>query len=178
MNVKGFYRLKDGRNVFIREAFVEDAERLHEFYEKVTSQTPYLITKPEEVLDVYSERQLIKMYSSMDNRLYLVAFYAANVVGMLKLAGNRRKRVKHVAELSIAVLEDFQGVGLGSTLMKLSLEWARLHGIKRVELTVIEENRRAIRLYEKFGFQVEGRLKSYARLDERFVDALLMAKLL
>ncbi len=178
MSLPGFFTIKDGRKIYMREAFVEDAERLHEFYKKVTSETEYLITKPSEVYDEFSERQLIRLYRSQSNRLYIVAFYAAEIIGTLKLAGNRRFRVRHVAELSIAVLRDFQGLGVGSGMMSEALNWAKEHGIIRVELTVVESNKRAIEFYKKFGFEIEGRLKSYAKLSTGFVDAFLMAKFL
>ncbi len=173
-----FLKLKSGVNLFIREAFVEDAERLHDFYKKVTSETEYLITKPEEVFDVPTERQMIRIYRNQHNRLYLVALTSSNVVGTLKLAGNRRKRVEHVAELSIAVLKDWWGFGIGGALMESAIEWARGHGIERIELTVVDENERAIKLYEKFGFAVEGIKKKAAKLSTGYRDVYMMALLL
>ncbi len=178
MSVDKFFTLKDGRGIFVREAFVEDAERLHEFYVKVTSETEFLITLPEEVFDVASERNLIRIYRSSYNRLYLIAFYSTQVIGTLKLAGNRRKRVAHVAELSIAVKKDFWGLGVGSILMQEAIEWAKEHEIKRIELTVVDSNERAIKLYKKFGFIEECRMKMATVLSDGFHDLILMAKLL
>ncbi|MCD6450272.1 MAG: GNAT family N-acetyltransferase [Thermotogaceae bacterium] len=173
-----FFTLKDGRAIFIREVFVEDAERLHEFYLKVTSETEFLVTLPEEVLDVASERNLIRIYRSSHNRLYLVAFYSSQIIGALKLAGNRRKRMSHVAELSIAVKKDFWGLGVGSILMKEAINWAKSHEIKRIELTVLDNNKRAINLYNKFGFVEECRMKMATILSDGHHDLILMAKFL
>ena len=50
-------------------------------------------------------------------------------------------------------------------------------GVLRIELTVFADNTRAIRLYERFGFEHEGRLRGYALRDGRYVDALTMARL-
>jgi putative acetyltransferase len=52
--------------------------------------------------------------------------------------------------------------------------WA---GVLRIELTVYADNDVAIRLYRKFGFEVEGTSRSYALRDGVFVDALAMARL-
>jgi RimJ/RimL family protein N-acetyltransferase len=45
----------------------------------------------------------------------------------------------------------------------------------RVELRVWPANIGAVRLYERHGFALEGRLRAHARVGERLVDALLLA---
>ena len=49
--------------------------------------------------------------------------------------------------------------------------------ILRIELTVFSDNARAISLYRKFGFVVEGTLVGYAYRNGRYVDAYTMARL-
>jgi ribosomal protein S18 acetylase RimI-like enzyme len=49
-----------------------------------------------------------------------------------------------------------QGGGLGRKLMKAALEHPRLANATRIFLQVWDENERAIRLYESFGFQPVG----------------------
>ena len=50
-------------------------------------------------------------------------------------------------------------------------------GIKRLELAVFADNARAIRLYEKFGFETEGMQRAFAFRAGYYVDALRMARL-
>jgi len=52
-----------------------------------------------------------------------------------------------------------------------------LAGVQRVQLTVFSDNEAAIKLYDKFGFKLEGQHKNFLRREEVFVDALTMAKL-
>jgi ribosomal-protein-alanine N-acetyltransferase len=47
--------------------------------------------------------------------------------------------------------------------------------VHRVELTVVESNDRARRLYESVGFRIEGVLREHVHFDGRFHDELLMA---
>ena len=47
----------------------------------------------------------------------------------------------------------------------------------RLELTVYTDNAVALALYRKFGFEVEGTLKSYAFRNGRFIDAYTMARI-
>jgi putative acetyltransferase len=67
---------------------------------------------------------------------------------------------------------------VGDARMSGLLEYAdRWAGLLRIELTVWADNARAIRLYEKYGFALEGRLRAYGFRDGRYVDALGMARL-
>jgi putative acetyltransferase len=78
----------------------------------------------------------------------------------------------------MSVHDDFCGRGIGSALMTalidLSDNWLNL---KRLELTVYVDNKPAIRLYGKFGFEVEGTRRADAFRDGRFVDSFAMARL-
>ena len=171
-----FFRLKNGIVVLIREARVEDAERLHAFYRVVTSETEFLITKPDEIFSVSEERGLIRIYSSMRNRLYLVALHGSSVIASLKIAGERRKRLSHSGELSIAVRKDYWGQGLGRRMMEKALSWAE-GVLERVELNVVDSNERAIKLYESLGFVVEGVKRRAVKLSDGYHDIYIMAKL-
>lgn len=87
-------------------------------------------------------------------------------------------RRNHVASLGMAVHPDFHGKGIGTSLMSKALEIAeKWWGILRVELEVYEDNVRARRLYEKFGFQVEGRKRDYVIRKGAYVNGLVMGKI-
>lgn len=76
--------------------------------------------------------------------------------------------------VSIAVLEEFRGQGIGRTLMLLGMEAMRKHyGAKEVYLEVRVTNTPAIRLYEKLGFVKVKRITGYYSDGE---DAFVMAK--
>jgi RimJ/RimL family protein N-acetyltransferase len=57
-------------------------------------------------------------------------------------------------------------------------DWAAAHGLHRLELTVMARNTRAIRLYERMGFSVEGRRSECLLIDGQFIDELTMAVIL
>ena len=60
-----------------------------------------------------------------------------------------------MGSLGMGVHDEYAGRGIGELLMRTALEiadnWLRL---TRVELTVYANNERAIRLYERTGFEV------------------------
>jgi ribosomal protein S18 acetylase RimI-like enzyme len=81
----------------------------------------------------------------------------------------------HSGVLGMGVLPQHRGKGLGRALMAAALTAARDRGITRVELTVRTDNTRARKLYESFGFTVEGLCRSYMRIDGTDIDSYLMA---
>jgi L-phenylalanine/L-methionine N-acetyltransferase len=87
-------------------------------------------------------------------------------------------RRRHVAMLGISVAPEAQGQGVGTALMQAMCDYAdRWLGLLRIELTVYVDNARAIALYQRFGFETEGRFRGYAMRDGRLVDAFSMARI-
>jgi RimJ/RimL family protein N-acetyltransferase len=83
------------------------------------------------------------------------------------------------AEIGMAVVEDWRGRGVGTALMEACVEWAREHGIHKLALQVWPHNDAAIHLYENFGFEREGLLRShYRRQNGELWDAIVMGRLL
>ena len=74
--------------------------------------------------------------------------------------------------MTMGVLPDFRGRGLGRVLMDALMDVAHRWGSERVFLEVRESNAAAISLYENSGFEVVGRTKGYFRNPRE--DALNM----
>jgi L-phenylalanine/L-methionine N-acetyltransferase len=111
--------------------------------------------------------------------LFLLAERDGKLLGSAGLhpAGAQVRR-RHAMALGISVSAAAQGQGIGGALMTALLDYAdNWAQVLRVELTVYQDNARAIRLYERHGFEHEGRLRAYALRDGVYVDALTMARL-
>ncbi|MCT8389483.1 GNAT family N-acetyltransferase [Leuconostoc holzapfelii] len=61
-------------------------------------------------------------------------------------------------EVGMAILQQFQGAGLGQSLLSALLDWAAQVGLTEVWLDVQHDNRPAQHIYQKFGFQTTGQL--------------------
>jgi ribosomal protein S18 acetylase RimI-like enzyme len=71
----------------------------------------------------------------------------------------------------------WQGRGVGASLLGAAIELAdQWLNLTRLELTVFTDNARAIALYKRCGFDIEGTLRQYAFRDGAFVDAYGMAR--
>ena len=113
-----------------------------------------------------------------DGHYNLLVCAGDEVVGHLGLSTTARPRRRHAGQLGMAVRDDWQGRGAGSALMRAAIQMAdNWLNLSRLELEVFADNRPAIRLYQKFGFEVEGTLKQFGLRDGVFEDALAMARL-
>ena len=87
-------------------------------------------------------------------------------------------RRRHAGVIGLAVAPHAQGRGVGHALMQTLCDYAdRWWGLLRVELTVFADNARAIALYRRHGFVMEGRLRGYAMREGAYCDVLTMARL-
>ncbi len=99
------------------------------------------------------------------------------LAGYVALERGRFRRNRHSAELVLGVRARFGGRGVGGHLLQAAERWARKRGVDRIELTVMEHNGRARRLYERCGYVVEGRRTRSLIVDGREVAELSMARL-
>ena len=83
----------------------------------------------------------------------------------------------HVGVLGMGLVPEARGQGIGTRLMAAALAGAWARGLTRVQLTVRADNLSAIRLYQRFGFVVEGCLRRDFRVGEEVHDGIVMALL-
>lgn len=88
-----------------------------------------------------------------------------------------RPGYSHVGRLGMGLDVKFRGLGLGSAMLRVALDLARSTRIERVELQVYASNEPAIALYRKFGFETEGVRRRARKLDGRYDDVVMMARL-
>lgn len=118
-----------------------------------------------------------KMAEPIEGHYLLVACIGTDVVGHAGLHPERAPRRAHTMALGMAVPSAFQGRGVGKALMGGLIELAdNWLNVFRLELTVFTDNARAIGLYRKFGFEIEGTHKAYAMRAGRYVDTHSMAR--
>jgi putative acetyltransferase len=133
-----------------------------------------VLQMPYQAVDTWRKR----LAASTERQVQLVALSDGQVIGHIGLDQYARIRQGHVGTVYMGVALDWQGQGVGSKLMEAVLEIAdNWMNLRRIELTVYFDNEAAQRLYRKFGFEMEGRLRDYAVRDGVFADAMSMARL-
>jgi len=90
---------------------------------------------------------------------------------------NSRPAYDHVADFSVYVGRGYRGKGVGSALLRELLGIAHELGYHKLVLTAFPWNRGGLALYGKFGFRVVGTYREQGRLDGKWVDTILMEKI-
>lgn len=125
-----------------------------------------------------SKEQWRKMMEAPpDGMTGIVAVLDGRIVGNAGVIQQKGRR-SHVGDIGMSVHDDFCGRGIGSALMAALIDAAdNWLNLRRLELAVYVDNEPAIRLYRKFGFEIEGTRRADAFRDGRFVNSFAMARL-
>jgi ribosomal protein S18 acetylase RimI-like enzyme len=163
----------------IRHAVESDAKNLSKIRVKIDGETENLDReKGEGYIDEIGFKQLIKQDTENEHNLFLVAEVDNNIVGFSRCEGNPLKRMAHKVEFGVCILQEYWGYKIGGNLLKQSIQWADSTGIEKMTLSVLETNEKAIKLYERLGFEVEGILRKDKKLsDGKYYNTILMGRL-
>ncbi|GGE63009.1 bifunctional histidine phosphatase family protein/GNAT family N-acetyltransferase [Priestia taiwanensis] len=164
---------------FLRTITEEDASSVLHLMKIIDSESSYMLygigertTSPEQ------QRKNIKNILKRDNATILLAMDDQTPIGYMMALGGTTERTKHSAYLVIGILHSHTGKGIGKALFEKMEQWAIAHSITRLELTVMTNNERAVYLYKKLGFEIEGMKKQAFFLHNEYIDAYEMAKIL
>ncbi len=143
--------------VHIRKARPEDAGEILACLQKISQETEFLSMGTEGPRYTLEEQRAFLVSAQNDpGSLYLIAFRDEQVVGLLSFSAGKRKRIRHAGEFTLAIMQDWGGMGIGKAMMHRLINWAHVNGIHKINLEVRTENKRAIELYLACGFSIEG----------------------
>lgn len=162
----------------IRSAIEADAKNLSEVRLQIDGETENMDReKGEAYIDELGFKQLIQKDTASPYNLFLVCEINGRIVGFSRCEGNELKRLSHKVEFGVCVLNDFWGYGIGTNLLKETIKWADENNIKKITLNVLETNAKAIMLYKKYGFEIEGVLKKDKLLsDGNYYNTVIMGR--
>ncbi|PVX25143.1 MAG: hypothetical protein CW691_05510 [Candidatus Bathyarchaeum sp.] len=100
------------------------------------------------------------------------------IIGTSSLRFELHVAHKHKAELGLTIHDDYQNMGIGTALLNHLLMVARSKKLKKVYLNASATNKRAVHIYKKAGFLIEGKLCKESFVNHRYRDEYRMAILL
>ena len=164
-------------NIEFREAKASDAEKMIELLKTVGGETDNL-SFSSDTFNISPDREarFIERFSKSKNDIMLVALDGEKIVGNAVVECNKILRFSHRAEISITVLKDYWGQGIGSRLMELMIDFAKTVGIEILYLEARADNTRAINLYKQYGFSELGIYERFFKIGSSYHDAILMTK--
>lgn len=109
----------------------------------------------------------------------IVAELDDTIAGWASLnAFNTRTAYDHVADFSVYVERRWRGKGIGRRLLEQLVELARTIGYHKMVLAAMADNAAGLALYTRAGFSRVGVYREQGQLDGRWVDVVIMEKLL
>lgn len=172
--------LKEEMKIIIRVPEIKDAESLIEHVKKINKETTFLIREEEEFnFTIKQQESFIRARLNSDINLFIIAEVEGKIIGSCILSGTNLKREKHKMDLNISIQKEYWGIGIGKKLIETSIDWAKENNIEKIGLKVDTSNSKAVGLYEKLGFEVEGRLlKDKYMSDGSYRNSYLMGLIL
>lgn len=107
---------------------------------------------------------------------YFVAVHDGEVVGWVTLDTREDDRLSHGVELTMGLLDEFRGYGIGSALLDRAVSWAGAHGYRKVFSNVPASNEPAVEFLEANGWEVEAVRPNHYLVDDALVDEVLVAR--
>lgn len=167
--------LKDGRKLILRKPTEEDADDVINYLNIVGGESDNLLFGKNEItFTKEQEVSFIENINSNPNALMVLGVVDNEIVSVAQINSSPRKRIAHNSEIAISVKKDYWSMGIGSAVIEELLKFAKEHEAKNVSLGVKADNYKAIKLYEKFGFERVGLHKNYFNINGTYADEVLM----
>ncbi len=157
-----------------------DSYKLAKLRVKIDGETEYLDRESgENLLTPEDFEKVIHEDNTSERTLFLLAEVNDKIVGFTRCEGSRLNRFKHKAEFGICIEKDYWSYGIGKILIENVLEVMDRAGIKKISLTVVQTNTKAIQLYKKYGFLEEGILiNDRIHKDGKYYNTVIMGRVL
>jgi RimJ/RimL family protein N-acetyltransferase len=162
----------------IRQAKPSDARQLNRYIRTIFQGSEHLITRPDEfATGPFKQRLWIAKKQVNPVEACFIALQGKRIIAMLDNWTDRRKRVTHSTCFAMSVAEGYRGMGIGYHLLNHFIDWVQKHpSLTRIELHVHSDNKHAVKLYKRCGFELEGTRKGAIRYEDgRVVDDHIMA---
>ena len=151
--------LRDRTKVHLRPIVPEDEPLLHEAVAAMSERTVYFrfFSPLKRMSDALAHRLAVVDYQ---DRFALVAttHKPSSKERIVGVARYDRARGTDVAEVAVAVIDEFQRRGMGSILLEELAHVARTHGIKTFQLIVLPENTQMLGLLRNMGWIHQAKL--------------------
>ena len=162
------------RQYSVRAASAKDADAISAIYNEGIADRATLETEPR------SAEERRTWLASRDGRHPVVVVeHDGVVVGWASLnVFNAREAYRHVADISVYVARASRGQGAGTVLLERLVALGREIGFHKLVLAGFPDNAASVALYRRLGFREVGVYREQGQLDGRWVDVLLMERLL
>lgn len=120
------------------------------------------------------EKPIIFFEACLSNSTVFGVYHKDEIIGLATLTQEIGSKLSHKAYLSSVFIEpNFQKKGIASQLLTSILGYSKKH-VEQILLTVADNNKPAIQLYKKFGFETYGIEKKALKDNGKYIDEIMM----
>lgn len=166
----------DGIEVTIRTPEQSDLGELVGVMRTVAEEDAYLTA--ETVVDLLDHEEVIFRHNDIESRMFLVATVDDDLVGWVHLHSPNVAKLSHTAELTMGILKEYRGHGIGSRLMEHGLDWAESNGYEKVYQSLPAVNQDAVQFLERHNWETEAIRQAHFKIDDEYVAEQQMAVML
>ncbi|HEY9870551.1 MAG TPA: GNAT family N-acetyltransferase, partial [Candidatus Obscuribacterales bacterium] len=154
-------KLRDGRDVTVRALHPEDRHNLEEIWHHLSPRSIYFrFFVPKKELTDKELNFFTKV--DFDRHVALLAFLTENgvevPVGVGRYVVISESEKPKVAEVALTVEDEYQGLGIGTVLLRHLIDIARAAGVSELSAFVLSENKNMLEVFEHSGLPMERHL--------------------
>ena len=164
----------EAAEVTIRQARQEDLDGLVGAIRAAIGSGEYV--DAETVADIVDSEGVILRHNAVESRIFFVATVDGDVVGWVHLERPETEKLSHTAELTVGVLAQYRGQGIGTRLLERGTEWAAQRGCEKLYNSVPSTNEAAIEFLEAHGWETEAVRPDHYKFDEAYADEVMLAR--
>jgi ribosomal protein S18 acetylase RimI-like enzyme len=157
----------------IRSAGQQDLSGLIDVIRKVAEEGTYI--EAETVADLIDHEEVVLRHNEVRSRMIFVACVDDDVVGWVHLDLPEAEKLAHTAVLTVGLLPEYRGHGIGSALLERGVRWAENHDYEKLYNSVPSTNETAIPFLESHGWETEAVRPDHYKIDGEYVDEVMMA---
>lgn len=170
----------DISKIKISELTEDDIEENLKLLNLVIKET-YFLANRRTITEEQAE-QFFYYWVSSGLAIYLVAKYGGEgkderIVGHLSIRPREEDRLEHIGNLGYLVHPEYRRLGIGTLLIKKSIELAPDKGFEILVAEVSHDNEASISILKKFGFEKFGKLETALKVEENdYRDIIMFSK--
>lgn len=113
--------------------------------------------------------------NTLTNSVIFGAFCNSKIIGCCGFSVFKIIKMKHKATIwGMYIQPEYTGLGIADLLLKTAVDYAKNNGIKKIQLACVSYNQRAIRFYQKNGFEIYAKDSLSIKIGDKFYDDYLM----
>ncbi|WP_435063901.1 GNAT family N-acetyltransferase [Halobaculum sp. EA56] len=164
----------DGFAYTVRMAAQRDLSGLVGAIREVAEEGTYI--EAETVADIIEHDEVVLRHNELRSRLFFVAAVDDDVIGWVHLDLPEAEKLSHTAVLTVGLLPEYRGKGIGSTLLERGESWAADNGFEKLYNSVPATNEGAVEFLEAHGWEREAVREGHYKIDGEYVDEVMMAR--